>query len=207
MPVPFVAAASLGLSALSFTKGVLDSQKKDSGAKMPDATAQLAALEEEKQTRKNRLITGRRLPGQELIEQKQSAITSEGINKLENTNSANYTSNLNKFVNKEREANVALGIAGAERYDKLQDDVLDIDKRKIGILNKQSGFDSERYKEGAAADRARKTSAWSNIESGLKLAVDAGGVIAGSGGGKPPVGSPSPMASRRDNIKDPLDLQ
>jgi len=157
---------------------------KGSGKKAPQSQFQVPEQYKERlKAVKGRAAMGSELPGQTLMEQKQSAITSRGINALEAAPSANFSSNVAQYLQQERDAMANIGIKAAERKDQLDQNVLDTMKQgeDYAVKAQQRNFDIEESR--LAEKQALTGSGLQNVMGGIQAGAQAASTFSGGGGG------------------------
>ena len=176
MPIPLALGIAAGAVAVQGIAGA--AQYFGAGKKKPQPKFEIPkGYEERMGALKNRAATAGALPGQDVMEQQQQRITSQGISALESAPSANFSSNVSKYLQQERDAMASIGIKAAERKDMLQEDVLTAMKDKESYQLMKQEQEMENWKGTEAERLARKGAGMQNMMGALQGAASVAGTF------------------------------
>jgi hypothetical protein len=178
LPIAVPIAMAAGQAALGAGQ-LLSAGKREAAPKF-----QIPKSYEERMGRlKTRSAMAGELPGQARMEQEQGRISASGIEAMRG--SADYTTNIAKYLQQERDAMANIGIKAAERRDQLDADVLSAMKDKEGYEMEKFRDEQDRWRMKEEERLGKQAAGMQNISGalsqGASIATTYGGDETGSG--------------------------
>jgi len=170
-PIPVMAALAIGSTGLKAITGA--TQLFKGRGDVPQSDFETPAKYNERMARlRSREALGSKMPGQDLMENKFGAATSQGITAMKEAgNQANFQDMVAQSIQSQQDQLADLGIKAAMRKDRLYDDVTQGMKEgeEYEVMKQKRKFEKEAAK--LAKNEALKGAGVKNlVESGTDLA-------------------------------------